>query len=95
MYVQCCRNLSQAYELPRRSHLTGSTIIGCMIPIINDTWNAHLTSNYSYDMIAIEGSIANQGVSDPADLSFLVDHMRELPDEVRKYLLWAAFFGET
>jgi hypothetical protein len=48
-----------------------------------------------YDMSGIEGSLANQKVSDPTDLTFLITHMRELPEEARKYLLWAAFFGET
>jgi len=48
-----------------------------------------------YDMAAIEGSLADQKISDPNDLTFLINHMRQLPDEVRKYLLWAAFFGET
>jgi len=52
-------------------------------------------NNWVFDIIAIEGSMANQKISDPTDLTFLIDHMRELPDEVRKYLLWAAFFGET
>ena len=48
-----------------------------------------------YDMSGIEDSLANQKVSDPTDLTFLITHMRELPEEARKYLLWAAFFGET
>ncbi|TFK40893.1 dual-domain HisK/Mak2 protein kinase [Crucibulum laeve] len=48
-----------------------------------------------YDMLAIEGSLSNQKISDPTDLTFLVSHMRELPEEARKYLTWAAFFGET
>jgi hypothetical protein len=48
-----------------------------------------------YNMSAIEGSLANQKVSDPTDLTFLITHMRELPEEARKYLLWATFFGET
>lgn len=46
-------------------------------------------------MAEIEGSLANQIVSDPTDLSFLISRMRELPEEARKYLTWAAFFGET
>ncbi|KAJ3802608.1 hypothetical protein GGU11DRAFT_813370 [Lentinula aff. detonsa] len=33
--------------------------------------------------------------SDPTDLSFLVSQFRELPEEARKYMLWAIFFGET
>ena len=46
-------------------------------------------------MAAIEHSITNQKISDPTDLSFLISHMRELAPEARKYLTWAAFFGET
>ena len=46
-------------------------------------------------MAAIEGAHANQGSSDPADLSYLVSHLRELPEEAKKYLTWAAFFGST
>jgi hypothetical protein len=45
-------------------------------------------------MAAIEGSLANQKISDPTD-TFLISHLRELPDEAKKYLIWAAFFGET
>ncbi|RDB29051.1 Peroxide stress-activated histidine kinase mak2 [Hypsizygus marmoreus] len=50
---------------------------------------------WKYDMLAIEGSLENQTISDPTNLSFLISHMRELPEEARKYLTWAAFFGET
>ena len=46
-------------------------------------------------MLAIEGSLKIQTMSDPADSSFLISHMRELPEAARKYLTWAAFFGET
>lgn len=46
-------------------------------------------------MAAIEGSLATQKFSDPTDLTFLITRLRELPEEARKYLLWAAFFGET
>jgi hypothetical protein len=46
-------------------------------------------------MAAIEGSLATQAIIDPTDISFLRSHMGELPDEARKYLTWAAFFGET
>ncbi|KAG2023171.1 atypical/HisK protein kinase [Coprinopsis cinerea AmutBmut pab1-1] len=52
-------------------------------------------NHWIYDMAAIEGSFVDQQISDPADLSFLVDYMRNLPEEARKYLTWAAFFGET
>ncbi|KAG5651916.1 hypothetical protein H0H81_006931 [Sphagnurus paluster] len=46
-------------------------------------------------MTAIEGSLNDHTISDPTDISFLISHMRQLPDEARKYLTWAAFFGET
>jgi hypothetical protein len=46
-------------------------------------------------MNAIEGSLSDQKTSDPTDLTFLISHLRELPEETRKYLVWAAFFGET
>jgi hypothetical protein len=47
-------------------------------------------------MAAIEGSQAVQKmVTDPTDLSFLVSHLREFPEEAIRYLTWAAFFGET
>jgi hypothetical protein len=50
----------------------------------------------SYDMTAIEGSLANHPpVSSCSDLSFLIGHLRELPSETRKYLTWASFFGAT
>lgn len=50
---------------------------------------------HRYDIKAIEGSVANQKISDPTDLSFLISQFRELPEEARKYLTWAVLFGET
>ena len=29
----------------------------------------------------------------PGDLSFLIDHLRELPEDARKFIIWASFFG--
>lgn len=46
-------------------------------------------------MLAIEGSLMNKAISDPTDLGFLISRMKELPEEARKYLTWAALFGET
>jgi hypothetical protein len=46
-------------------------------------------------MKAIEESMISQKISDPTDLTFLRQHMRELPEEAKKYLTWAVFFGET
>ncbi|CAA7259981.1 unnamed protein product [Cyclocybe aegerita] len=60
----------------------------------------HITFNWEhnhwiYDMFAIQGSLGDQKSSDPTDLSFLITHMRELPEEAHQYLVWAALFGET
>ncbi|KAL0581381.1 Chk1 protein kinase [Marasmius crinis-equi] len=53
-------------------------------------------ANYwEYNMSAIEGSMIDHRLSDPTDRSFLVSQFRELPEEAKKYLLWAVFFGET
>ena len=29
----------------------------------------------------------------PGDLSFLVNHLQELPEDARKFIIWASFFG--
>ncbi|KAF7784549.1 hypothetical protein Agabi119p4_714 [Agaricus bisporus var. burnettii] len=60
----------------------------------------HITFNlernhWEYDMKAIEESMIGQKTSDPTDLTFLCEHMRSLPEEARRYLIWAVFFGET
>ncbi len=49
----------------------------------------------SFDMDSVEKSMDTKRISDPTDLTFLRQHMRELPEEARKYLTWAVFFGET
>ncbi|TRM62878.1 histidine kinase [Schizophyllum amplum] len=48
-----------------------------------------------YDMRAIEGTMAEQGSTNPTDLSFLTTQLRSLPSEARRYILWAALLGET
>ncbi|KAG6891107.1 hypothetical protein C0995_014197 [Termitomyces sp. Mi166 len=50
---------------------------------------------WMYDMPAIEGDAYNHNILDPTDPKYLTSHMRELSEEARKYLTWAAFFGET
>ncbi|THU88468.1 hypothetical protein K435DRAFT_830560 [Dendrothele bispora CBS 962.96] len=52
-------------------------------------------NHWQYDISTIEGSMTGREAPDPTDLSFLVAQFRELPEETRKYLLWAVFFGET
>ncbi|KAF5355680.1 hypothetical protein D9756_004007 [Leucocoprinus leucothites] len=52
-------------------------------------------NHWVYDMKAVEESMISQKVSDSTGLTFLRQHLRELPVEARKYLTWAIFFGET
>ncbi|KAJ7102419.1 dual-domain HisK/Mak2 protein kinase [Mycena belliarum] len=52
-------------------------------------------NNWDYDTIATEASLGSQKISDPTDLSFLISNLRELPEEAKRYLRWAAMFGET
>jgi hypothetical protein len=78
-----------------RSLSAGNIIIGCRCSIFFNQHNLSLLT-LRYDMAAIEGSLAVQKmVDDPTDLSFLVSHFREFPEEATRYLTWAAFFGDT
>ncbi|KXN87566.1 Peroxide stress-activated histidine kinase mak2 [Leucoagaricus sp. SymC.cos] len=52
-------------------------------------------NHWDFNMKAVEESMIDQKISDPTDLTFLRQHMRELPEEAKKYLTWAVFFGET
>ncbi|TFK76709.1 dual-domain HisK/Mak2 protein kinase [Pluteus cervinus] len=52
-------------------------------------------NHWKYDIVTIKESLDHQKISDPTDLTFLITHLRELPEEAKKYLIWAAFFGET
>lgn len=47
-----------------------------------------------YNLEAIEKSVhAQQLVSAPTDISFLVAHFKELSEEAQRYLIWASLFG--
>ncbi|KAJ7459518.1 hypothetical protein B0H11DRAFT_2060049, partial [Mycena galericulata] len=50
---------------------------------------------WDFDVLAVEESLGSKKTSDPTDLSFLISNLRELPEEAKKYLRWAAMFGET
>ncbi|KAJ7480148.1 hypothetical protein B0H11DRAFT_2026757 [Mycena galericulata] len=50
---------------------------------------------WDFDVLAAEESLGSKKTSDPTDLSFLISNLRELPEEAKKYLRWAAMFGET
>ncbi|KAJ3724256.1 hypothetical protein DFJ43DRAFT_1157787 [Lentinula guzmanii] len=58
------------------------------------TFNWEL-NHWEYNLVEIEASMDSTPKSDPTDLSFLVSQFKELPEEARKYMLWAIFFGET
>lgn len=50
----------------------------------------------SFNFPSIEASLSDKKmVSDPNNLAFLISHLRELPEDARKYLIWASFFGAT
>ncbi|KAJ6626914.1 dual-domain HisK/Mak2 protein kinase [Mycena sp. CBHHK59/15] len=52
-------------------------------------------NNWDYDVLAVEESLGSKKISDPTDLSFLISNLRELPEDAKNYLRWAAMFGET
>ncbi|KAF9072703.1 dual-domain HisK/Mak2 protein kinase [Rhodocollybia butyracea] len=60
--------------------------------LITFNWECN---HWEYVMADIEASMDSTPRSDPTDLSFLVSQFRELPEEARKYMIWAIFFGET
>ncbi|EPQ61132.1 hypothetical protein GLOTRDRAFT_113578 [Gloeophyllum trabeum ATCC 11539] len=53
-------------------------------------------NHWQFNMPSIEALYLDQHiVSDPADPLFLTKHLRELPDEARRFIIWASFFGAT
>jgi hypothetical protein len=49
-----------------------------------------------YDLPEIEKTLLSQKlVVDPNDISYLMSHLRKLPVDARKYLVWASCFGAT
>ncbi|KAH9945631.1 histidine kinase [Amylocystis lapponica] len=60
---------------------------------IKFNWDRNL---WEYDISAIEASLLDKKmVADPTDLTYLINHLRELPEDAKKYLIWASFFGPT
>ena len=60
---------------------------------INFDWSHN---HWTYDLTKIENSLAVESIAaDPSDMSYLRRHLRELPSDARKYILWASFFGAT
>ncbi|TFY70059.1 hypothetical protein EVJ58_g21 [Rhodofomes roseus] len=53
-------------------------------------------NHWEYDISAIEPNLhGNKMIADPSDLTFLRNHFRELPEDAKKFLTWASFFGPT
>jgi hypothetical protein len=51
-------------------------------------------THHRYDLAGIEKSLVAQNVvSDPSDVTYLVMQLRQLPKEARMYIIWALFFG--
>jgi hypothetical protein len=51
---------------------------------------------YRYNLEMIEQSVhAQQLVSAPTDISFLVAHFKDLTEDAQRYLIWASIFGPT
>lgn len=43
----------------------------------------------------VEGTFVANEVADPNNLSFLISHLKQLPEDGRRYIIWASFFGAT
>ncbi|KAI8983351.1 histidine kinase [Trametes punicea] len=53
-------------------------------------------NNWQFDISAIEATLFDKkAVATPGDLTFLINHLRELPEDARKFVIWASFFGHT
>lgn len=59
-------------------------------------WYEWGVNMWQYNLEAIEQSVhAQQLVSAPTDISFLVAHFKDLSQEAQRYLIWASLFGPT
>ena len=56
-----------------------------------------MTTGSRFDIAQIEKTLFDKKfmTAAPGDLNFLVNHLRELPEDARKFVIWAAFFGPT
>ncbi|KAI0078477.1 histidine kinase [Panus rudis PR-1116 ss-1] len=61
--------------------------------LITFSWDKN---HWEYDLRGIEASIVDKKmVADPNNLSYLISHLRELPEDARRFLIWASFFGAS
>ncbi|KAG9055946.1 hypothetical protein FS842_000718 [Serendipita sp. 407] len=59
-------------------------------------WYEWGINTWQYNLEAIEQTVhAQQLISAPTDISFLVAHFRELNEDAQQYLIWASIFGPT
>ncbi len=67
-----------------------------MSPTLSDS-RARLTTRFRFNIAQIEKTLFDKKfmTAAPGDLNFLVNHLRELPEDARKFVSWAAFFGPT
>ncbi|KAI1786301.1 histidine kinase [Ganoderma leucocontextum] len=53
-------------------------------------------NNWQFDIAQIEKTLFDKKMTAaPGDLNFLVNHLRELPEDARKFVILASFFGPT
>ncbi|TBU58822.1 histidine kinase [Dichomitus squalens] len=54
-------------------------------------------NNWQFDIGKIEKTLFDKKFKSaaPGDLNFLISHLRELPEDARKFVIWASFFGPT
>ncbi|CDO70926.1 hypothetical protein BN946_scf184829.g34 [Trametes cinnabarina] len=53
-------------------------------------------NNWQFNISAIEATLFDKkSIATPGDLAFLINHLRELPEDARRFVIWACFFGPT
>jgi hypothetical protein len=53
-------------------------------------------NHWIFNLKSVENSLIEHKVStDPSNPEFLLSHLRELPEDARKYIVWASLFGST
>lgn len=46
-------------------------------------------------MSEVETALARQETKDPNDLTFLITHLRALPEDARRYIVWVSSYNLT
>ena len=68
-----------------------------LVPTTLFSTNFKQAQNYHrYNLPEIEKILLSQKlVVDPNDISYLMSHLKKLPVDARKFLMWASCFGAT